>query len=139
MPIEKDGRSAIHSALVSRQVAAAQVEVTEKLLAGLVKSVSARVYIVPVRDTLALTRSLGWSDVPTSMVPAGNISYQVNKVGVPSKHQSRVPSCSTVASLKPSRPTHSEVIVSSTLQDTDGVFHSPLTLLKVPVVAEVSA
>ena len=40
MPIENEGRSEIHSALSSLQVASAQVFVTEKLLAVCVASVS---------------------------------------------------------------------------------------------------
>ena len=40
MPIENDGRSEIHSALVSTQVASAQVFVTEMLLPEVVESVS---------------------------------------------------------------------------------------------------
>ena len=77
MPIEKEGRSAIHSALVSTQVAAAQVAVLAKLLAARVASVSDSVYDVPVRETVAVIWSPGASDVPTSIVPAGYISYQV--------------------------------------------------------------
>ena len=40
MPIENDGRSEIHSALVSLQVASAQVFATEMLLPAVVASVS---------------------------------------------------------------------------------------------------
>ena len=58
---------------------------------------------------------------------------------MPSKHQSSVPSCSTVELAKPSRPTHSEVMVSSAVHVTAGVVHFPLTLVKVPLVADESA
>src|ERR1700730_18066107 len=139
MPMRKDGRSATHSALVSRQVVSAQAFVTEKLLAGRVASVSASVYDVPRRDTVAVILSPGWSDVPTSTVPAGYISYQVKEVGVPRKHQPTVPACSTVALLKPSRPTHSELIVSSVVHTSLGVLHRPLTSVNVWFVADTSA
>jgi hypothetical protein len=50
-----------------------------------------------------------------------------------------VPTCSTVLSLKPSRPTHSEVMLSSNvLQVTLGTVHDPLTFVKVPSVVETS-
>src|SRR6202042_3586797 len=91
------------------------------------------------RSTSALILSPGWSAWPTSTVPAGAISYQVKYVGVPSKHQLAVPSCSTVLSENPSRPTQSEVISSSWVQRTLGVRHCPLTCVKVPVVPDTSA
>src|ERR1700727_2452064 len=76
IPIENAGRSAIHSALVSGQVVAAQVACLVKLLAPRVESVRARVEAVPLRDTEALILSPAATVVPTAMVPAGYISYQ---------------------------------------------------------------
>jgi hypothetical protein len=64
IPIEYAGRSAIHSALVARQVVVAQFAFLLKLLALCVESITARVYAEPLRETEALILSPGATDVP---------------------------------------------------------------------------
>src|ERR1700677_3343252 len=77
MPIEKAGRSAIHSALWSSQVVRAQVCTVEKLFWGCWGSVTDRVYEVPDRVTDALIESPGRTWDPTVTEPPGYISHQL--------------------------------------------------------------
>src|SRR5215472_270199 len=72
------GASAIHSALWSLQVVAAQVAVAETLLPAVVESVTLSVYLVPLRTTDAAMLSPGFTVAPTNwMLLLGNISHQV--------------------------------------------------------------
>lgn len=75
-PLEPVGASAIHSALLSAQ--SEQLWVVEKLLAGLVESVTVSVSLVPAVATEALMLSPGLTDSPTSWTTLlGYISHHV--------------------------------------------------------------
>ena len=77
-PLDVDGASAIHSALAFLHVVGEPVWVAEKLLPGVVESVTSSVYLVPLLATDAEILSPGLTVVPMNwMLLLGNISHHV--------------------------------------------------------------
>src|SRR5215469_3562137 len=135
MPPEPLGASAIHSTLLLAQFE--HVCVVLKLFAVLVESVTASVYLVPLRTTDAVMLSPAASEDPTTWTALdGYISHQVNWKALPPEHSMSVPSCSTEPLVKPSMPTQNAASDVVPVQLAEGSVQWPVALLnELPVSA----